>query len=86
MADRRIVVEHPDGRRVSVMESAFDDPAHNPFNHGGTVVEADANTGESRNRQQAARPLDDHQSLKDEGFEPTHRIDDEGHEIALTEK
>lgn len=86
MAEKRIVVEHEDGRRVSVMEADFDNPEHNPFNHGGTVVEVDANSGESRNRQLAARPQDDHQSLKDEGFKPTHRIDDEGHEIALTEQ
>jgi hypothetical protein len=74
MAARRIVVEHADGRRVSVEEALFDSPEGNPFNAGSDVHEFDANSGQTVIRRRAARPLDDHVSLKDEGFKPVAYI------------
>ena len=84
MANRRLVVEHKDGRRVSVDEDAFDDSAANPFNRGGRVLAVAADgASPDRAQQTAARSPDEWQSLKAEGFKPTHRIDKDGHEVAL---
>lgn len=66
---RRIVVQHPDGRRVSVDEDEFEGTPANPFNFPSTVVE---DTG--RSYLTTGRPADDHQSLRDEGFEPVAYI------------
>lgn len=78
MAERRIVVEHKDGRRVGVMEADFDRAEANPFNHGRTVRE-----DSGRVYQEPARPTDDHVSLKAEGFKAVAMIDDDGHEVGL---
>jgi hypothetical protein len=64
----RVVVEHPDKRRVSVDEDRFDSPEHNPFNRSRQVTSFDGNTGAQVSYTFPARPQDDHISLKDEGF------------------
>jgi hypothetical protein len=71
---RRIIVEHPDGRRVSVIDEQFDRPEGNPFNVGSDIHEFDANIGQTIIRRRAARPLDDHMSLHEEGFVPVAYI------------
>jgi hypothetical protein len=72
--DRRIVVHHPDGRRVSVLEAEFGNPEHNPFNQSRQITSFDGNTGATVNYTFPARPADDHISLKDEGFVPVAEI------------
>lgn len=84
MAERRIVVEHQDGRRISVLEREFDVPEANPFNKSATVHDFDANSGTTVLRQTAAKPVDDWQSLKAEGFRAVMAIDpDTGNECPL---
>ena len=80
MADRRIVVEHEDGRRVSVDEDAFAEASANPFNQGSDVHDFDANTGETIIRRRAARPADRHLSLEAEGFRPVAAIHGDAHD------
>jgi hypothetical protein len=81
MVSKRVVVEHPDGRRVSVAEDDFDRIEANPHNVESTVRE---DTGRVYVR--PARPFDDHQSLKAEGFKIVGVIDSEtGHEHGLEE-
>lgn len=80
MTDRRIVVEHKDGRRISVFESDFEDETKNPFNFATQIHEFDGNTGATILRQQAAKPMDDWKSLKKEGFKPVAYI----HEVECT--
>lgn len=72
--DRRIVLEHKDGRRVSCMESQVDDPSANPFNFGGPVYDVDASNGHASMRVNAARPDSKHISLQKEGFKPVASI------------
>lgn len=84
MADKRIVVEHRDGRRLSVLEADFDVAERNPFNDGADIHEFDGNTGETIMRRRQARPMDDWTSLKKEGFRAVMMIDPEtGHEVPL---
>jgi hypothetical protein len=64
----RVVVEHPDGRRVSVNEADIDNPEHNPFNRSRQITSFDGNTGAQVSYTFPARPADDHISLRDEGF------------------
>lgn len=83
MADRRIVVEHTDGRRVAVDEADFDDAAANPFNAARSVVSLDNDTGSQVTHEEPARPLDDHVSLKAERFKVVGVIDKDGHEQGI---
>lgn len=99
MSDRRIVVEHPDGRRLTVPEDDFDNPDANPLNHEHDAHEWDSDRGETVLRHRPAKPVDDWESLKRAGFKPysyihgptcdrscTHDTDvvvHEGHEIKL---
>lgn len=99
MTDRRLVLEHPDGRRLSIGEADFDRPEANPLNHGGLHHEWNVDLRETIIRTLPARPLDDWKSLKAEGFVPVAYIHGErctrsckhdtdvevqaGHEIAL---
>lgn len=84
MSDRRIVVEHKDGRRISVIEADFDRDDANPFNHRATIHQFDANTGETVMTERPAKPMDDWQSLRKEGFKAVMAIDpDTGNEVPL---
>lgn len=84
----RVTLHHPDGRRVQADEAELDDPAKNPFNHGGPVVVADLDRGMSRSYNRPARVQDDHVSLLDEGFVidgdilEEDRKDDDGNIVA----
>jgi hypothetical protein len=84
MASRRIVVEHKDGRRISISESDFDVTEANPFNHGATVHDYDVQSGQTALRASAAKPVDDWASLRKEGFRAVMLIDPEtGNEVPL---
>ena len=84
MAVRRMVVEHPDGRRISIPEDDFDTAEANPFNHGATVHDYDARSGYTTLRETPAKPVDDWASLRAEGFKPVMLIDAvTGHEVPL---
>lgn len=72
--DRRIVVEHKDGRRLTVAEDDFNDEQANPYNYGGNIQSFDIDRGVTTVEQQPARPMDDHKSLKAEGFKPVMAI------------
>lgn len=80
---RRLICEHPDGRRVAVDADAFDDPRRNPFNAPTMVHDLDAVTGATSSHHQDGRPADDHRSLKAEGFVPTHELGPDGNERPL---
>jgi hypothetical protein len=75
----KIIVEHKDGRRVSVEEDDFDRVEANPFNQPQQVMEYDANRDLTIAYASPARPLDDHVSLKKEGFKPVMRVHGERH-------
>ena len=75
----RLVVEHKDGRRVSVLESRFDDPAANPFERERVVISTDGRN-EVRNGR-TGKP----RSLKQDGFRIVGRILRDGREVGLKE-
>lgn len=79
----RVVVEHDDGRRVSVDAEMLDDPQYNPFNRSRTVVEHDNDNNATRTYVVPERPLRDRISLKSEGFTIVGYIDEDGHEQGL---
>lgn len=84
MTQRRIVIEHKDGRRISVLEDDFERDDANPFNHRALIHEFNGDTGETVMRERQAKPVDDWQSLKKEGFTPVMAIDpDTGNEVPL---
>lgn len=68
MTDRRLVLEHPDGRRLSIGEADLDRAESNPYNHGGDRHTWNADLRETVIRAIPPRPMDDWQSLKAEGF------------------
>lgn len=70
MSDRRIVCEHPDGRRLTILESDFDNPDANPLNHAHDAHLWDSDRGETVVTRYAAKPVDDWVSLKRSGFKP----------------
>lgn len=83
------IVEHQDGRRVSVDEADFDRTEGNPYNQPRTVVAFDGGdaSGNQTLTNVPGRLPDDHVSLKAEGFKPTHAVDPEtGHEMPLDAK
>lgn len=82
----RVVLEHPDGRRLSADESELDDPKANPFNHSHDIVDVNPLTGGRLVlATDPGRPSDDHVSLLDEGFVVVGIIDAQGHERALSD-
>jgi hypothetical protein len=99
MSNRRIVVEHPDGRRLTIPEDDYTNPDANPLNHEHDAHEWNSDRNETVLVHYPARVMDDWKSLKQEGFKPyaylhgarcdrscTHdtNVDvHEGHEIKL---
>ncbi len=84
----KLVVEHPDGRRVSVEENRFDDPLCNPYNIARMVISIDAGSHwrEIEDNVGGREPAD-HLSLRAEGFKVVSALDPQtGHEVALPEK
>lgn len=74
----RIVVRHPDGRRVSVLESEYDEPRANPYNLDRVVV---STNGQHEARTGRSGP--EYLSLRAEGFVPVGTIGQDGHEYGL---
>lgn len=70
MSERRIVVEHPDGRRLTIAESDFDNPDANPLNWAHDAHAWDSNRNETVVTAHAAKPAAECKSLKAEGFKP----------------
>ena len=96
---RRIVVQHADGRRLTIPEIDFDNPDANPLNRAHDVHEWNADRNATVVVHYPAKPVDDWVSLKRAGFKPyayihpescdrscTHDTDVDvhaGHEIKL---
>jgi hypothetical protein len=70
MSDRRIVYQHPDGRRLTLPEADFDNPDANPLHHAHDEHAWDADRNATVLRHHAATPVDARRSLKQEGFKP----------------
>jgi hypothetical protein len=70
MSTRRIVVQHPDMRRLTVDEKDFDNPDANPLNHAHDAHEWDSDRNQTVLRHHPAKPVDDWVSLKKMGFKP----------------
>lgn len=75
----RVVLEHPDGRRVSAEERDVELASANPFNTSRRVLATEGNDGFIEGRPEA-----EHVSLLDEGFKVVGSIDAEGHEGPYT--
>jgi hypothetical protein len=67
---RRIVVQHPDMRRLTVDEKDFDNPDANPLNREHTAHEWNSDRNETVRVHYPAKPVDDWTSLRQDGFVP----------------
>jgi hypothetical protein len=70
MSTRRIVVQHPDMRRLTVDEADFDNPDANPLNREHDSHEWDSDHNTTVLVHYPAKPVDDWKSLKQMGFVP----------------
>jgi len=74
MSGRRIVVQHPDMRRLTIAEEDFDNAAANPLNHEHTAHEWGSDRNKTVLVHYPAKPADEWRSLKAMGFTPTSYI------------
>lgn len=80
----KVVLEHPDGRRLSAEDHQLGNPDANPFNRPRNVISWDTDHDLSQTVQAPGRLPADHISLLDEGFEVVGMIDFEtGHERSI---